>query len=160
MRQIAEYDKAHLIFISRDVDQFSWLSPYLNRILDGDEIGNLKKLKLHVYLTLKKKIDSLASFLFWRSFTQFELRKLQKGNKDFVDRKTSIYKNPLTDGPVQITLGRPNFDKLFTQISEEEPTHHYVYGCAPDIITQSIDAVCNKITAETGNQWNFFYEHF
>ncbi len=146
---VADYDKAHLVFISRDVDQFSWISPYLDRILDGDEISSLKKLKLHVYLTLRRKVDTLASFLFWRAFTLFEMRKL--GANKQLDRNTSIYKNPLTDGPVQINLGRPNFETLFNQIAAEEPTHHYVYGCAPDIITKNINNVCAKITKETGN---------
>ena len=69
-----------MIFISRDVDQFSWISPYLDKILDGSSIESLKKLKLHIFLTMKTKIDTLASFLFWRAFKLYEMRKLEQLN--------------------------------------------------------------------------------
>lgn len=115
LNKYTDYEKAHLVFISRDVDQFSWISPYLDKILEGESIDSLKKLKLHIFLTMKKKIDTLASFLFWRSFKLYEARKLESTAKDI--EGGSIYVNPLTDGPVQITLGRPNFDKLFKEIA-------------------------------------------
>jgi hypothetical protein len=59
--------------------------------------GTHKKLKLHIYLTLKRKTDSLASFFFWRSFTMREVNKLSNKEKK---EKDSLYKNPLTNGPV------------------------------------------------------------
>lgn len=45
----SRYEKAHLIFISRDADQLSWLSPYLDQIMDNEEIS--MKFELHVFLT-------------------------------------------------------------------------------------------------------------
>lgn len=99
----------------------------------------MKKLKLHIFLTMKTKVDTLASFLFWRAFKLYEQRKLEDVEGG------SIYSNPLTDGPVQINFGRPDFEGLFNEIAVQEPYIHYVYGCAPDMITSAVNSVCAKI---------------
>jgi len=58
-------EKAHLVFISRDADQFSWLSPYIDKMMDS-EVFN-QKLELHLYLT-STEYSSIPSFIFWRAF--------------------------------------------------------------------------------------------
>jgi hypothetical protein len=70
--EFSGYDKAHLILTSRDADQFSWLSPFLNRILQNDSI--LDKITLHLYLT-STTCNTLPSFLFWRAFLMREKKK-------------------------------------------------------------------------------------
>ena len=58
-------EKAHLVFISRDADQFSWLSPYIDKIMASRSFN--RKLVLHLYLT-RVKYTSIPTFLFWRAF--------------------------------------------------------------------------------------------
>lgn len=104
----------------------------MNKLLSGNETET--KLKLHIYLTLKRKMDTLPSFLFWRAFM---LREKQKQAEIVKGRDTTVsaYQNPLTDGPVKIHLGRPNFQNILEEIADEEPYTHFVYGCGPPMIT-------------------------
>lgn len=152
------YEKAHLIFISRDADQLSWLSPYLDQIMDNEDISD--KFELHVYLTCKKKIDTLPSFLFWRAFNIREKQKLELYSKNTVITEMKDERDIITECPIHINLGRPNFKKLFEKIHAKNPTDHFVYGCAPPPIINSVKKECNEITNKTKDLFIFRYEHF
>ena len=45
------------------------------------------------------------------------------GNRQFVD--------PLTNLPVRINFGRPNFERLFENVLDENKNNQFVYACAP-----------------------------
>lgn len=94
------FDQAHLVFICRENDQLSWISSFLQTIILSKTLN--KKIKVHLYLTLKKNAKTLPSFLFWRAIIQSQ--KLEK-------------KNVLTGGGFEVNLGRPNFGKLFDKVS-------------------------------------------
>jgi predicted ferric reductase len=154
----ASYEKAHLIFISRDADQLSWLSPYLDQIMDNEDVS--MKLELHVYLTCKKKIDTLASFLFWRAFNIRENKKLQFYSKNTSISEMKDERDILTECPIHINLGRPSFKEIFSKIHKRHPTDHFVYGCAPVPIINSIKKECRDISSRTKDLFIFRYEHF
>jgi hypothetical protein len=152
------YEKAHLIFISRDADQLSWLSPYLDQIMDNEEIS--MKFELHIYLTCKKKIDTLPSFLFWRAFNIRENKKLELYSKNTVITEMKDERDIITECPIHLNIGRPDFKKIFAKIHDKSPTDHFVYGCAPAPIIENVKKECMEISEKTQNMFIFRYEHF
>lgn len=147
--EFAACEKAHLIFTSRDADQFSWLSPYLDRIVSKDQVFD--KMELHCFLT-STKCNTLPSFLFWRAFL---LREQKKKTADFVQSA-----NPIVGSSTHLEIGRPNFEQIIKDIHKNEPGDFYVYCCAPDIIVKQAMAACNQITSEGVDHYMLRYEIF
>jgi hypothetical protein len=148
---IEEYkhtDKAHLILTSRDADQFSWLSPYMDRILSEDAISD--KIVLHLYLT-STKCNTLPSFLFWRAFLLREQKKKQ-GLLHSV--------NPIVGSNTTLNVGRPNFEKIIAEIHAKQAGDFFCYACAPMIIVNQAMAACNKISEEGKDTFTLRYEIF
>lgn len=141
-------EKCHLILTSRDADQFSWLSPYLDRIMRKDTI--FEKIQLHLYLT-STKCNTLPSFLFWRSFLLREQKK---------KAGLSHSANPIVGSSISLNVGRPNFEKIIADINKRDPGDFFCYACAPDIIVNQAMAACNKITAEGKDTYTLRYEIF
>jgi hypothetical protein len=141
-------EKAHLILTSRDADQFSWLSPYLDRIMQKDSLSD--KVELHLYLT-STNCESLPSFLFWRSF----LLREQKKRAGFGHSA-----NPIVGSSVNLNVGRPNFEKIIGDIHKRQPGDFFVYACAPDIIVNQAMAACNTINKEGKDTFMLRYEIF
>ena len=148
---IEEYrstEKAHLILTSRDADQFSWLSPFIDKIMKSDM--NTDKVELHLYLT-STKCNTLPSFLFWRAFLLREQKKKQ-GLAQSV--------NPIIGSNMHLNVGRPNFEKIIADIHKRQPGDFFVYACAPDIIVNQAMAACNKISEEGKDTFMLRYEIF
>ena len=145
--EYALWEKAHLILTSRDADQFSWMSPYLDRIMSNDKISN--KVELHLYLT-STKCNTLSSFLFWRAF-------LLKQNK-----QSSLLqsRNPIVGSSIHINIGRPKFDRIIEDIHKKESGDFYVYVCAPDFIVNPVMKSCDKISKESNDHYLIRYEIF
>lgn len=118
--EFKDVTKAHLIFTSRDSDTYSWLSPYIDSIMENTKFE--KKISLYVFLT-GTNFNTLPSFLFWRAFL---LRQEMVGQK-------------LINSPTNIR--RPNFLELFSDISSADPGDYYVYVCAGDAIIKQVRAV-------------------
>ena len=141
-------EKAHLILTSRDADQLSWLSPYLNKIMSND--GLTDKVELHLYLT-STKCNTLPSFLFWRSFLLREQKK-KAGLLHSV--------NTITGSKTHLNLRRPNFEKIIAEIHAKEPGDFFCYACAPPVIVNQAMAACNKISEEGKDTYLLRYEIF
>lgn len=141
-------EKAHLILTSRDADQFSWLSPYLDRIMKNDHVFD--KIQLHLYLT-STKCNTLASFLFWRAFMMREQKK---------KAGLSHSANPIVGSSISLNVGRPDFEKIIKGIHEREPGDFFVYACAPDIIVKQAMAACNTVSQEGNDKFLLRYEIF
>ena len=107
---------AHLILASRDADQFTWISPYLDRIMRKDVIFD--KIQLHLYLT-STKCNTLPSFLFWRAF----LLRERKRRSGFVKSA-----NPIVGSNIELNVGRPNFERILKDIHFSNPGNFYVYA--------------------------------
>lgn len=141
-------EKAHLILTSRDADQFSWLSPYLDRIMQKDALND--KVELHLYLT-STTCNTLPSFLFWRAF----LLREQKKRAGFGHSA-----NPIVGSSVNLNVGRPNFERIIGDIHKRQPGDFFVYACAPDIIVNQAMAACNTINKEGKDTFMLRYEIF
>lgn len=146
--EFASCEKAHLILTSRDADQFSWLSPYLDRIMGKDQVFD--KIELHLYLT-GTKCNTLPSFLFWRAF----LLREQKKKAGFAHSA-----NPIVGSSTNLNVGRPNFEQIVGDIHKREPGDFFLYACAPDIIVKQAMAACNKISEEGKDTYTLRYEIF
>ena len=145
--EFALCEKAHLILTSRDADQFSWMSPYLDRIMSNDRISD--KIELHLYLT-STKCNTLSSFLFWRAF-------LLKQN---LKSSLSQTKNPIVGSSIHINIGRPKFEHIINDIHHRESGDFYVYVCAPDFIINPVMKAWNKISKESEDNYLIRYEIF
>lgn len=154
----ANYETAHLIFISRDAEQLTWLSPYLDQIMGNDDVSS--KLQLHVYLTCKKKVDTLPSFLFWRAFNLREKQKFKEFKRKSMRGTLNDDRDIITQSPINLNLGRPDFRKIFESIHKKTPTDHFVYGCAQANIIDNVKKVCVEMTKATPDLFVFRYEHF
>ena len=66
------HHQSDLIFITRELEHANWISQYIEGILEIPEMT--KRMKFHFYFTVKDKSNNLASFLFWRSITQYNLK--------------------------------------------------------------------------------------
>mmetsp|Transcript_18792 Transcript_18792/g.18460 ORF Transcript_18792/g.18460 Transcript_18792/m.18460 type:complete len:276 (+) Transcript_18792:217-1044(+) len=131
------------IFISRETENIRWIAKYINAALTLPQMT--KKVKFHIYVTLKDESNDLASFLFWRAFA-FLNEKLKKAHK--------LYSR------VKIHLGRPDFDTLFDKILHKNTyPEHYVYACGSSGLTNNLEKICTKMT-ENGTHVNFNYEIF
>ena len=61
-----KFELAKLIFVAREGEQISWLSNFLFHILNAEWLT--EKLEFSIFITLEKNVQTLPSFLFWRSF--------------------------------------------------------------------------------------------
>ena len=145
--EFALWEKAHLILTSRDADQFSWISPYLDRIMSNDKISN--KIELHLYLT-STKCNTLSSFLFWRAFL------LQQNQKSSVNNS----KDSIVGTSIRINIGRPNFDTIINEIHRRDAGNYYVYICAPETIINSVMKTWSKISNDSKDKYLIRYEIF
>lgn len=141
-------EKAHLILTSRDADQFSWISPYIEKIMGADGLPD--KVVLHLYLT-STKCNSLPSFLFWRAFLKREQLKKQG---------LLHSANPILGSKMNLNVGRPNFEKIIAEIHKKDPGDFFCYCCAPPIIINQAKAACQKVNEENGDVFSLRYEIF
>lgn len=146
--EFASTEKAHLIFASRDASQFSWLSPYINKIMSNDQLFD--KVVLHMHLT-GTKCNTLPSFLFWRAFLLLENMKRQQ------NRQTM---NMIVGSSIQLKVGRPNFDNIIQTIHKNEPGDYFVYVCGADQIVKQTMAACNKVSKDSQDKFILKYEVF
>ena len=87
------------MFISREIEHLRWIGKYIEGVLIFPEMT--KKIRFHIYITIKDHTNSLPSLLFWRALTMYNM---QKEGKD--GRMKSLV----------INLGRPNLDKLINDV--------------------------------------------
>lgn len=113
------------IFISRESENIRWIAKYINAALTLPQMT--RRVKFHIYVTLKDDSNNLASFLFWRSLAMYN-RKLSKNNKMY--------------SKININLGRPDFDTLFDKILHKNKyPDHYVYACGARKMTDMLEKV-------------------
>jgi hypothetical protein len=79
------FDKAYLIIIAREGEQISWISNFIFHILSSSFLQSI--LKIEIYITMDKELETLPSFLFWRALLLIGM--LQKIIKihDLITRK-------------------------------------------------------------------------
>ena len=65
-----------------------------------------------------------------------------------------------TNCSIRTSLGRPDLDKLFTEIIREVPEEQHVYVCAGPMICNKVGALCNKMTKSGKVKFNFSPETF
>ena len=94
-----ESEKANLVFVSRELEHMRWMAKYIDGVLRIPEMT--RKMRFHIYITIKPESNNLASFLFWRALTLYT-RKLEKDRH----KESSLF----------IYLGRPNFEKLIEEV--------------------------------------------
>lgn len=142
-----QFDSATLVFIAREGEQISWLSNYLFHLLSSDNIKTTLNIK--IFITLKKDLETLPSFLFWRALllTQRHNIKLYLEKQDSLkanQNSQSVDMNPHIDNssndqsplqdlfqnkfPVSIKFGRPDFLKLFKHIASVKKPIYNVYA--------------------------------
>ncbi|CAI2386301.1 unnamed protein product [Moneuplotes crassus] len=141
-------EKAHLILTSRDADQFSWLSPYIDRIMNSQSFSD--KVHLHLYLT-STKCNSLPSFLFWRAF----LKRQELKSRNLIHSVNSIMGSNIT-----LNVERPDFEKIIEEINVTDPGDFFCYVCASDIIVNQAKVACNQINKRGKHTYVLKYEHF
>ena len=139
--------------IVRGSDQISWISNYLSELMS-------KKRKhidvtFHVFLTMRKKLKSFHSYLFWRALLLLSLKNSMKARLGI-----NVEEDPFTNSPVRIQFGRPDFEKLFEKILAKNRANHNVYVCAPQIISRQVEKVCTRFTKRSGFQFVLNTETF
>jgi NADPH oxidase 2 len=132
------------IFISRETESIRWMAKYIHAALTLPQMT--KRIKFHIFITLKDESNSLASFLFWRALA-FYNKKLSKNEKMY--------------SKININLGRPDFDQLIDKIlHKNQYPEHYVYACGPRVLTSSLEKICLKKSNEEKIKIQFNYEIF
>ena len=132
------------MFISRESENIQWIAKYINAALTLPQMT--RKMKFHIYITLKDESNSLASFLFWRAMTMYN-KKLVKNHRMYSD--------------ISIHLGRPDFDKLFDKLfSKNKYSEHFVYACGPMGITKQLEQLAYDKSKNENMRVNFNYEIF
>ena len=94
-----EDHKADLVFISRELEHMRWMGKYIEGMLTMPDMT--KRMRFHIYITVKDKTNCLASFLFWRALTLYNKSKDDKSGKP-----KGLF----------INLGRPNFGDLIGEL--------------------------------------------
>ena len=141
---IPENEKSDLVFISREIEHLRWIGKYIEGVLTFPEMT--KKIRFHIYITIKDHTNSLPSLLFWRALTMYNM---QKEGKD--GRMKSLV----------INLGRPNLDKLINDVwVKNDVARHYVYACGPDSMIKSLQKICLEKSDLKERQIIFNYEVF
>lgn len=87
------------VFICRDPELMNWIS-YTIKDLRLNK-NDLKKIQIMLYLTKRKEVHCLESFLFWRAFL-----KMQKKQKQIEERGGEQF-DPLFRIPIKISYERP-----------------------------------------------------
>ena len=142
--KIHDKDIIDLVFISRESENIKWISKYIKAALTLPQMT--KRIRFHIYITLKDESNSLASFLFWRAMTMYNA-KLMKNRKMF--------------SAISVNLGRPDFDELFSNLfGRSKFNEHHVYACGPMVITQTLQKLAMKWSKEQNMRIHFNYEVF
>jgi len=132
------------IFISRETESIGWIAKYINAALTLPQMT--KRIKFHIYITLKDESNNLASFLFWRALS-FYNKKLSKNNKMY--------------SKININTGRPDFEALFTKIlNKNQYPQHYVYACGAERLTSMLHKLCIDKMKQDNMKIQFNYEIF
>ena len=96
-------------------------------------------------MTIRDEGNNLASFLFLRGLTLFNIKR------ELVNGKAKT---------LSLQLGRPDFSKLLDGIiKESNAKESYIYACGPKVMTDSIEKLCLKKTTKQ-NELIFNYEIF
>ena len=141
---IAKNEKSDFVFISREIEHLRWIGKYIEGVLIFPEMT--KRMRFHIYITIKDRANTLSSFLFWRALTLYNRQKEKKEGK----------LKSLT-----INLGRPNFDKLMNEIwVANDVRKHYVYACGPSPMIKNLQSVCLRKSDAKKNQIILNYETF
>lgn len=141
-KAIPENEKYDLVFISREIEHLKWIGKYIEAVLQYPEMT--RRMRLHIYITIRDNTNSLSSFLFWRAMTLYNRNKEGKGK---------------TRSSLTIHLGRPNFDALINDICvTNDVVKHYVYACGPNPMIKTLQRVCLKKSDAKENQIIFNYE--
>jgi hypothetical protein len=94
-----ETSKADLVFVSRDIEHMRWIAKYIEGVLTIPEMT--RRMRFHIYITIKDKANSLASFLFWRAMFLYNIKK-----EDDKDHAKSLF----------INLGRPDYSSIIEKV--------------------------------------------
>jgi len=158
IEEFRDVEKIHLIFTSRESDTFSWLSPFIDRIMESDKFST--KIELHLHLT-SIKCQTLPSFIFWRAFLQRQMNKnkgLLASRNNIIGKTYSRFSQNIM--PTHLNIQRPNFQKIFEEINKKDPGNFYVYTCAADNIVAEARKACQKISDKGKDHYFLRYEIF
>jgi len=97
--KIEENDRSDMVFISRELEHMRWIGKYIEGVLTMPDMT--KRMRFHIYITVKDRTNCLASFLFWRALTLYN-----KTRDDDSGKPKGLF----------INLGRPNFNKLIDDV--------------------------------------------
>ena len=139
-------DKGHqvdVVFVSRELEHLKWIAPYIEGILKLPAMTN--KMRFHIYMTIKDETNNLASFMFLRALTLFNIKR------ELVNGKAKT---------LSLKLGRPDFNRLLDNIIDENDVpERYIYACGPKVMTDSVEKMCLSKTTKQ-NKLIFNYEIF
>ena len=130
------------VFICRDPELMRWISLSVQS-LDLSQ-RELSKLQILLFLTKRKELDSLESFLFWRGFLKMEKR--QKMIEQIMGKEQDL----LFGLPIKVSYERPNLEKIMIETAHKSARlgNHYkevsVYSCAPHSFNQRLAKVCKQ----------------
>ena len=148
-----DFEKISFYYIARDCDQLSWITYYVLKLIKYNY--NPNKLDIKLFLTTAKgKINSVDNFLFWRSLGKYQKFKEKSKIKSCIDFLTNL--------PIQVNYGRPEFEKYFEESRKKQKTSKdfYVYACGPVPILESVDKACKKMNENNKTKFIFFPEKF
>ncbi|KAF2075461.1 hypothetical protein CYY_003242 [Polysphondylium violaceum] len=134
-------NKIYFLWISREKNSFQWFSTIL---------GKLEQ-------------DNPNDFLQMQTFLTGEL-ELEDWNK-IVEGMSTIDTNEHSDfitGLKSFTMfGRPNFERIFTEISDQHPNEKIgLFFCGPKTFGKEIQSFCKKFNGYNNCRYQFYKENF
>ncbi|KAF8531550.1 NADPH oxidase [Gautieria morchelliformis] len=129
--------KVYFTWVIRDFGTAEWFHSLLHALEEQDTLG---RIEISIYLTAHVKEDDLNNIML-----------LDVGAE----------KDAVTTLRAPTHFGRPNWDRVFTSITEKHhDTDVGVFFCGPPMLSRTLHEKCNQYTDPTGTQFFFGKENF
>ncbi|KAF9078347.1 NADPH oxidase [Rhodocollybia butyracea] len=129
--------KVYFTWVIRDFGSAEWFHSLLHAIEEQDATG---KIEINIYLTAKVKEDDL---------------------NNIIVQDVGAEKDTITSLRAPTHFGRPNWDRVFGNISETHPESDVgVFFCGPAVLSKQLHIMCNKWSDPVGTRFFFGKENF
>ncbi|KDQ56700.1 hypothetical protein JAAARDRAFT_132160 [Jaapia argillacea MUCL 33604] len=129
--------KVYFTWVIRDFGAAEWFHSLLHAIEEQD---TQNRIEINIYLTAKIKDDDM---------------------NNIIVQDVGAEKDAITSLRAPTHFGRPNWDRVFSSISEKHPeTDVGVFFCGPSVLSKQLHQTSNKYSHPKGTRFFFGKENF
>ncbi|CAL1709755.1 unnamed protein product [Somion occarium] len=129
--------KVYFTWVIRDFGSAEWFHSLLHAIEEQD---TQNRIEINIYLTAKIKEDDMTNIIV---------------------QDVGAEKDAITSLRAPTHFGRPNWDRVFSSISDKHPeTDVGVFFCGPAVLSKQLHSMSNKYSTPGGTRFYFGKENF